>query len=719
MPILGKASGFGVTSFFPPHSIVSMAKLQRIAVPGLALALILLVAAGLRLWHIDSLPPGFHFDESFEGLEAWRILTEPAYKPIFLTGNFGVTPLNSYANAMMFAVFGLFGGAAGPTAMRTTAAVFGILAVLAAYGLGAEMCRIERRLSPAYALLAAAVLAVMRWHVHFSRMGIEPIIVPLVWAGATWLLLRGWRTGSSISFAGCGVVTAASMYTYQAAWVIPFLMIGNVLVLLMHARLSQSHHRQGGATANDGGGQVDVSWPAEQPLVSSQQRLRGLILAGLLAALLVAPLAWFLLRNPDLLLLRPSQIAATDQEAANTGIWQNAWATARMFWPFGATGDPDPRRNLPGAPALSVWLAVPFFLGVGMAVWRTLRGRPPYAILLIGLIGMLLPGALSDNAPHFHRVVGAAAPVALLVALPLDWLWHRPSLVGRSVVVVLVVAATVATVRDYFVRWAALPDLYYAFDAGLWDLGGWIASQPAETPVYLTPRNADHPTLNFAWRSGAANRQTPISFDGRYVFPLSASTTPTTTEKYVVIEHEDFRTPLLLPSVLPEATVEREFLDDAGRVYARVYTRPAGSGSAALPAHPVDAVVGDGIRLMGYDTIPEAPTAGESLFLRLYWEVATQPAGDWTVFTHLLGPPRPDGSVLWAGQDSQPGAGSLPTRHWRPGWRVIDEYRLDLPKDLPPGVHTLEVGLYQPSGERLPATGTGLALGTVTVSKAP
>jgi predicted membrane-bound mannosyltransferase len=90
---------------------------QRIV--GGVLALLVVVAAVFRLWEIDTLPPGFHFDESFEGLEAWRILTDPTYRPIFLTGNFGVAPLNAYANAAMFALFGWLGGEAGPTAMRT------------------------------------------------------------------------------------------------------------------------------------------------------------------------------------------------------------------------------------------------------------------------------------------------------------------------------------------------------------------------------------------------------------------------------------------------------------------------------------------------------------------------------------------------------------------------------------------------------------------------
>ncbi|HRJ40889.1 MAG TPA: hypothetical protein PL105_03370, partial [Caldilineaceae bacterium] len=97
----------------------------------LVLGAILIAAAFLRLWQIDTIPPGFHFDESFEGLEAWRILTEPGYRPLFLEGNFGVPPLNAYANAVTFAIFRLFGGEAGPTAMRVTAAFFGILGVLA------------------------------------------------------------------------------------------------------------------------------------------------------------------------------------------------------------------------------------------------------------------------------------------------------------------------------------------------------------------------------------------------------------------------------------------------------------------------------------------------------------------------------------------------------------------------------------------------------------
>ena len=71
---------------------------MRVSRSWLGFVAVLAVAAGLRLWQIDTIPPGFHFDEAFEGLEAWRIWTDPSYRPVFLAGNFGVAPANAYAN---------------------------------------------------------------------------------------------------------------------------------------------------------------------------------------------------------------------------------------------------------------------------------------------------------------------------------------------------------------------------------------------------------------------------------------------------------------------------------------------------------------------------------------------------------------------------------------------------------------------------------------------
>ncbi len=666
---------------------------------------ILIIAIFLRFWQLHSLPPGFHLDESYEGLEAWRILTDVTYRPIFLPGNFGVPALNAYANALMFGLFQWFGGEAGPVAMRTTAACFGVLGVGALYALAAELQKLARSkgsLSLAFPAFAATVLATLRWHIHFSRIGIEPIIVPLLWTSALWLLLRGWRTGHWVNFAGCGVLLAASMYTYQAAWIIPFLMIPIALLLLLQKTESA----------------------ADQPAISTRQHMIGLALAGLIACLLFAPFGLYIWQHPDIVTLRPSQVAATvgTDGADKASVWLSISRTVQMYSPYNATTDENVRRNIPDEPVLNLWETLLFFAGLGIAIWRI--RRPGYAIILVSLLGLLLPGALSQHAPHFHRLLGASAPTALLCGLALDALWQwrpQPSSSGAIAIVrsqfhwislILLGVGGAVSAQNYFVRWANLPTLYYAFDVGLWQMGQEMAQMPVAQPIYLTPKGADYPTLAFALRN--SQRPAPIAFDGRHILPLTAQKSAQ-PELYAVIEHEDFRTRLLLPSVLPTALVQKELLDRRGKVYARYYLRPANTTPARPPQYPLAATLGDGIQLLGYDVQPAEIHHGETLYLQLHWVVARAPTANWTVFTHVLAQAGTGNPKLVAGQDNPPGENSLPTSRWQAGWRILDEYQISLPSDLMAGEYTLEIGLYQTSGEHLPTTTGRVLLGKVKI----
>lgn len=653
----------------------------------LALFVILLLAAGLRLWQIDTLPPGFHLDESYEGMEAWKILTDPTYRPIFLEGGFGVPPVNAYANAITFGLFQHFGGEVGPVAMRTTAAMVGLLGVLALYLLAEEMRRHEEALPPLFPLFAAASMAVLRWHIHFSRMGIEPIFVPLLWTVGAWLLLRSWRTGNLLTFVATGVALAATLYTYQAAWIIPF------LALLILASLV---------------------W--KEPSILRKRGI-GLLLCGAVAFGLVAPLLVLFWQRPELMLLRPQQISVI-ADAERPDLWANLWTSVRMFALWGASGDPELRRNLPGVPVLNLWLTIPFYVGMLVALWRV--KRPVYAMLLFGMVGLALPGIVTDQVPHFHRILGVSAPTALLVGLgasmPLAIAAHstwtkrlRYAAVGAGVVLLAVGGGL--SVYDYFGVWAKSPALYYAFDGGLWDAGRWMMKMPADTPIFFTPRTITHPTLEFSLLTAPKPRLT--TFDGRSVFPAAAGPIQV-AEQYVVLEQEDFRTRLLLPHVFPDAILTQEWKDWSGDLSVRVYTRPAGSLPKRHPKHARPASLGDGIRLLGYDSLPVDPHPGDMLYIQLHWAVDQPPTQEWTVFVHLLSAADTAPTVLVAGKDGPPGNGSLPSVRWRQGWLILDEYQVALPPELPAGTYALEIGLYQADGKRLPATGS-IRLGDISV----
>ena len=107
-------------------------------------------------------------------------------------------------------------------------------------------------------------------------------------------------------------------------------------------------------------------------------------------------------------------------------------------------------------------------------------------------------------------------------------------------------------------------------------------------------------------------------------------------------------------------------------------------------SHPLSAVFGDQVRLLGYDFLPEQLHPGDTVRLTLYWEAVDTPAGDYTVFAHLL---DEDGSMR--GQhDGQPQGGMYPTHLWDRGERVRDVHEIQLDPEAPPGAYQFAVGLY-------------------------
>jgi 4-amino-4-deoxy-L-arabinose transferase-like glycosyltransferase len=137
--------------------------------------------------------------------------------------------------------------------------------------------------------------------------------------------------------------------------------------------------------------------------------------------------------------------------------------------------------------------------------------------------------------------------------------------------------------------------------------------------------------------------------------------------------------------------------------------------------HPLRFDLGNQAALLGYGLWDESPKAGEPVILTLYWQALARMADDYKVFVHLVGP-GPEEHIA-AQSDKMPLDGQWPTWAWEPGYPVRDEYRLQLPADLPPGIYELRAGLYRPGdGWRMPVQGpaervkdSAMVLGTIEV----
>jgi 4-amino-4-deoxy-L-arabinose transferase-like glycosyltransferase len=121
----------------------------------------------------------------------------------------------------------------------------------------------------------------------------------------------------------------------------------------------------------------------------------------------------------------------------------------------------------------------------------------------------------------------------------------------------------------------------------------------------------------------------------------------------------------------------------------------------------LDVEVGDNILLRGYDAErcfgadsgPEPVDPGANLPLTLYWEALDTINVPYAIFIHLVD----NYGHIWAQRDGPPQAGDFPTDEWMPADVIADPYSLLVPAGAPPGRYSLLVGIYDPAtGVRLP-----------------
>lgn len=140
-----------------------------------------------------------------------------------------------------------------------------------------------------------------------------------------------------------------------------------------------------------------------------------------------------------------------------------------------------------------------------------------------------------------------------------------------------------------------------------------------------------------------------------------------------------------------------------GNVRCVIYALPKAPAESDM-AYPLDAVLGDEIRLRGYTLHNERLHAGEVLQLTLFWEALKAIDGRYRVFVHLL---NADNEIVGQ-RDAEPGGGARLTDTWEPGEVIIDNYGVLVQPGTPPGTYRAVVGMYQiDGGRRLQVTGGG------------
>ena len=169
-----------VTIYQPPPPTHPGRELWRALIrrPATWAVLITLLGFGLRVWALESVPPGWRDDELIETLVISQKMLNGDLAFYYPDAS-GHEALYHALNAVFLAFF-------GPTApgIRLLSAFLGTLAVPLTYALG------RRLFGAAVGLAASALLAISFWGLMYSRVGIRHSLTPvLALAAFYWLSL--------------------------------------------------------------------------------------------------------------------------------------------------------------------------------------------------------------------------------------------------------------------------------------------------------------------------------------------------------------------------------------------------------------------------------------------------------------------------------------------------------------------------------------------------
>ena len=490
------------------------------------LAIVLLLVAWLLLqFRLDSIPPGFQHDQTYDSRNALQVVG--GQFPIYFPDNFGLDPGFMYAAA---AVFRLTGGHY-VWGLRFTATIFAML------GLAVSFAFARRYLRPRPALFAVALTAGSFGFLFAGRLGLEPIALLPTAVVYFYFLLVAEERPRLRTYVVAGVLGGVAIYTYLASrtlFALPVLLLCYEVAIFAWA------------------------WSRRRPAVpGTRTRIAGLLTSLFTMALVSAPLLFYLfthvtgadqrigeLDGPVLSALRGNllPLAQSFLETARALLWDG---TSRL--PF--------HYNLPGRAVLQPLWAACFVIGLMISLVQ-LHKRKEFFLLVVLLLG-LGPTLLTSPDAIFMRSIyalpllfiiavrGAVAVVAFMQGRARKYGFslggERRAVAASVLTTIAVTALLVAHFTDnakaYFREWAEDERVQRIYNGDFRLAAGFLDKNAGQEEIFIgSDRSLALDILTYdlyeprrqdvSWFRLPGNPPLPAGDDGVYLGPTTAAIPP-------------------------------------------------------------------------------------------------------------------------------------------------------------------------------------------------
>lgn len=615
------------------------------------------IAAALRLLSLRDLPPGLAQDEVLDAAIASFI--RQGQHALFFREGYGHEPLYHYLAAPFAPLLG-----ANVLSVRLPSLFLGLLLV------ALTMRWAKREFGSVAAATAGLGLAISWWPIVFSRIGIRPILEPVLLVAAAWFWTRRpWLAGTFL---------ALTVYSYTPARLVYLIPILFLIYLAVRHQLA---------------------YPPTRLLAPS--------LTALLVALALSIPLYLTLRADPSLQQRVDQLSGPVDALLQGDIQPILQTTLATLGVFSFTGDPRWTYTLPDRPLFDWFTALFFYGGLLIAFVRSWR-QPKYAFILIWLAVTLLPSAVTPDAPSTVRLVGAMPVVYLLPGLAVAWVlsfrfqvsgfgfWvsssthpcpehsrrDAPRTTHYAVYAVLAILFTFnlgRTLHDGFGRWPQEVETRLRYQTVVLDIARQWRAQPESIPVIAD--TFFEPIDQETWMLSVGQEVTArwVQGGGAVVFPVGGG------GRLFVPEFAPLQAELFAAANLPVAPLFQTNTEPTLSVYAL-------PSAPTISPLPVPVTFDNALILQGYEQLTREP--GGPLRLLTYWQVEGELPWDVAIFVHLLGPDE----AIVAQYDGLDAAASTV----QPGDTFLQLHTIPLPDPLPSGPFTLQLGLYvRGDGRRL------------------
>lgn len=419
----------------PRDAAATWASLSAAIVRYREVAIILAVTGGaafVRLWHLTTMPWGFHNDEGNVILDARDILAHGWIGPYSLRAlgypiavNYYIAPFVQYIGDTVLSV-------------RLPIAILGIISVPLIYGVG--------RMAAGWrtGACAAVLLAFSLWHMHLSRVGFPVMGWSVSEIGALLCLQLGLRRQRWPWFVGAGLLIGVGVWIYNSAF--------------LFAVAAASYLIAWYVIRNAGTVRAALHRPFHLPVGATRELLLLLILLAS-TVFAASPIIHYAVDhratyqghfNSAYIFNRP--------EHKNDSLPEKVRVTEhnvkRLFWALTTTARADGADGLGTTPPVGTLTMGIAIIGAMLALFRL---RDPALGIGLLLVPLLMVSTAMTLDGQYRRVFGLLPVIALFGGLALGTVWQWADtrgvvlrVFGVGLVAVILVTVSYHNISYYF-----------------------------------------------------------------------------------------------------------------------------------------------------------------------------------------------------------------------------------------------------------------------------